>query len=218
MEKIKALLYCTKSKPLLWNNRSFEKYMEEKGIKEPSYITSNDMQTSFVADLLNGKIVAECDYEVEKIKLIETPEYAGSECNTFLYDVSLNFETETLTEDELCKQSCLSSEQLKLYNPNYAIYIKNLKERVMELSDVYKYDNSYNNMFGWLKEENEKYISLDKAPQNMCRVWIYENGKWVMYILISVRPEWVCKILNGEKTIEVRKKVLKEMMQKCLVG
>lgn len=24
-------------------------------------------------------------------------------------------------------------------------------------------------------------------------------------ILISIKPEWVCKILNGEKTIEVRK-------------
>lgn len=32
------------------------------------------------------------------------------------------------------------------------------------------------------------------------------------YILISIRPEWLCKILNGEKTIEVRKKVLKEML------
>ena len=32
------------------------------------------------------------------------------------------------------------------------------------------------------------------------------------YILISVRPKWLCKILNGEKTIEVRKKVLKEML------
>jgi len=32
-------------------------------------------------------------------------------------------------------------------------------------------------------------------------------------VLISIRPEWLCKILNSEKTIEVRKKVLKEMMR-----
>ena len=31
-------------------------------------------------------------------------------------------------------------------------------------------------------------------------------------ILISITPEWLCKILNGEKTIEVRKKVLKRML------
>ena len=30
-------------------------------------------------------------------------------------------------------------------------------------------------------------------------------------ILLSVKPEWLVKILNGEKTIEVRKKVLKEL-------
>ena len=33
------------------------------------------------------------------------------------------------------------------------------------------------------------------------------------YILISIKSEWVCKILNGEKTIEVRKRVLKEMIK-----
>lgn len=52
-----------------------------------------------------------------------------------------------------------------------------------------------------------------KAPQNMMRV--YSNigrYKCSQYILISVRPKWLCKILNGEKTIEVRKKVLKEML------
>ena len=29
-------------------------------------------------------------------------------------------------------------------------------------------------------------------------------------IMISIKPEWVCKILNGEKTIEIRK-----TMPKC---
>jgi hypothetical protein len=33
------------------------------------------------------------------------------------------------------------------------------------------------------------------------------------YILISIKPEWLCKILNKEKTIEVRRKVLKEMLK-----
>ena len=31
-------------------------------------------------------------------------------------------------------------------------------------------------------------------------------------LLISIKPKWVAKILNGEKTIEIRKKVLKEML------
>lgn len=31
------------------------------------------------------------------------------------------------------------------------------------------------------------------------------GGEFMKCVLLSVRPEWVCKILNGEKTIEVRK-------------
>lgn len=33
------------------------------------------------------------------------------------------------------------------------------------------------------------------------------------YVLISIKSEGLCKILNGEKDIEVRKVVLKEMLQ-----
>ena len=29
---------------------------------------------------------------------------------------------------------------------------------------------------------------------------------------VGAQPEWICKILNGEKPIEVRRKVLKGMM------
>ena len=48
------------------------------------------------------------------------------------------------------------------------------------------------------------------APQNMMRcIDAYDN----QYILISIRPEYLVKILNKEKTIEVRKKVLKEMIK-----
>ena len=53
---------------------------------------------------------------------------------------------------------------------------------------------------------------VNYAPQNMMYSWLW-NNKWDRYVLISIRPEWLCKILNGEKTIEVRKKILKEMMK-----
>lgn len=54
-----------------------------------------------------------------------------------------------------------------------------------------------------------------KAPQNMMRVVDYKIGhigNEEIKVLISIRPKWISKILNGEKTIEVRKKVLKEMI------
>lgn len=200
---MKMLLYCTKAKPYL-NDYRYVEFCNK-------YVVMNTK----VEDVnCNGKIVAECEFEVEEIKHTYLSSFHSQYC--------IRYSTNTLNEEELSRKSCLKQyscnedeETLCNYlgeNDGYAIHIKNLKERVMELSDVDKYDNSYDNMFGWIAEESEKYTPLYKAPQNMCRVWIYENGKWVMYILISVRPEWICKILNGEKTIEVRRKVLKGML------
>lgn len=40
-----------------------------------------------------------------------------------------------------------------------------------------------------------------RAPQS----WEHSTFNGVPCILLSVRPEWACKILNGEKTIEIRK-------------
>ena len=85
----------------------------------------------------------------------------------------------------------------------YAIHIKNL-----HIFDKPRELNEY--------ADNKGY-NIKKAPQNMMYACKYSHTSWNdifdYYILISIRPEWVCKILNGEKTIEVRKKVLKEMLE-----
>ena len=47
-----------------------------------------------------------------------------------------------------------------------------------------------------------------KAPQNMCNVYDRFGNR---YILISIQPQHLAKILNGKKTIEVRKKILKSL-------
>ena len=132
---------------------------------------------------LNGKIVAECEVETEEISLSEYPYY--EDCSVCLLD------TPTLNHDELLDKSCLSDNELDDYLINqkgYALHISNLK------------------IFDKSKELHE--YNVIKAPQNMMRVFDANGNK---YILISVQSEWLCKILNGDKTIEVRKKVLKEM-------
>ena len=96
----------------------------------------------------------------------------------------------TLNAEELLDKSCLTNEQLSEYLKDgcgYALHIKKLK--TFDSKPLIDY-------------------GVNKAPQNMMRV--YKDGP--TYILISVRPEWLCKILNHKKTIEVRKKVLKEML------
>ena len=132
---------------------------------------------------LNGEIVAECEVETEEISLSEYPYY--EDCSVCLLD------TPTLNHDELLDKSCLCNDKLDEYLINekgYALHISNLK-----IFDKPKGLNDYN---------------IEKAPQNMMRVFDANGNK---YILISVQSEWLCKILNGEKTIEVRRQVLKEM-------
>ena len=91
--------------------------------------------------------------------------------------------------NEVARMSCLDYVDLRKYlkdKNGYAIHIHNLKvfDRPLKLRE----------------------LGLEQAPQNMC--YGYLNGQRV--VVISIRPEWVAKILNGEKTIEVRKTVLKE--------
>lgn len=187
----KLLLYCTKAKPILRDYRG--KAIYDRFVISPTDrpFTSDDKQP-----ILNGKIVAECDFEVEKIKWEDFPKYTddGNIENFYMYA------TWKCPQDYILEHSHLTFEQLDNYlgeyKEGYAIHIKNLHifDKPKELSE-YGMDFPIS--------------PIVKAPQNM----MYANGIGERYILISIHPEWLCKILNGEKTIEVRKKVLKEMIK-----
>lgn len=139
---------------------------------------------------LNGKVVAECEIECERLILGLLP----------------------FTRFDILKESCLSFEQLCEYTPHlsfHALHISNLKifDRPMELSEFKT--RHYPQFAGMVRNKTHYELKpLTNAPQNMMWVWLEDT----QYCLISIRPEWVCKILNGEKTIEVRKKVLKGML------
>lgn len=130
----------------------------------------------------NGTIPCECDFEVEEIR---------KECISVC---KYCYRTKTLDEYDLMYKTQLDGKSMNEYlqGKGYAIHIKNLHifDEPKELSDYY-----------------HNASKLEKAPQNMMYVFDGEEKK----VLISIRPEWLCKILNGEKTIEVRKKVLKEI-------
>ena len=189
MEKIKLLLYCTKQKPKLMKSCR-GKYGIEKDFK---YITDN-------AIVFNGKIVAECDYEVEEIKL-------SKEDNDTMF-------TNTLSEEDLLKKSCLEGYELCNYlydnlwcgQKGYAIHIKNL--------NIFNEARELNNYLKYTKDSilnGGSYLTpIKNAPQNM--MYCYDKNTGKKYILISICPKWLCKICNKEQTILVRKKVLKEML------
>lgn len=171
---MKLLLYCTKAKPYLncdFGKDNHEEYSGDWNI----YLANKQDECS---NIVNGKIVAECDFEVDEIDCKKADKI-----------------------DRFYKYSRLTYKMLDEYlkdNNGYAIHIKNLKifDEPKELSDCTYFRTK---LFG----------TLGNAPQNM--MYVYDNG--VKKVLISIQSRWLCKILNGEKTIEIRKKVLKEMIK-----
>ena len=191
---MKLLLYCTKAKKqkdLLWSNNLKHFFLDG---------AYNRLIDNLPEYLLNGKIVAECDFEVEWCD-------TSWRCSNFI-------------EHKGLEKSCLTKEQLFDYvkgrNEFYAINIKNLHifDTPKELNDYYKFDGIYNDINNWK--------TIDKAPQNM--MYAYDliselgfSGTYNMHlkknILISIQPQWMCLILNRIKDVEVRRKVLKEMLE-----
>ena len=200
---MKLLLYCEKAKPYLLDipkdNEEFEKGIKFSmaSVKEFEHagIDVNNYK-------LNGKIVAEGDFEVSIHNWYK-------DYNLFeklYYQENMMFNNES---------SCMSSRDLVSYLGNnnlkkdfYAIHIKNLHifDEPKELSEYFTKEKKINTLDGY----NLVCESIDRAPQNM--MYAYDNGG-NKYILISIKPEALCKILNGDKTIEIRKKVLKGMLQ-----
>lgn len=184
-KEMKLLLYCTKSKPYLIGGYHKPYYLDKGG--KHSVMDSRD-------DILNGKVVGECDFEIEEIN--NCPDW---------YKEDLIYSTNTLSFDKLLEKSCLDNQQLDNYlygNNGYAIYIKNLHiyNEPRELNEYKKRNPERDSRWGWLY----------KAPQNMMYCFdVFQNH----YVLISIHPEWLCKILNGEKTVEVRKKVLRGLLK-----
>jgi predicted transcriptional regulator len=186
------LLYCTKTRKRLF----FDKIKQIFSLGK--FKSNND---------LNGKIVAECDFEVEEIE--DRVSYFDSWFNE-------GHHTKTMRAKELITKSCLDHTQLTEYlgdgDPNevlgYAIHIKNLHtfdkpKELQECATIKKYPGGY-----------EKFESVERAPQNMQYVHdVNSEHPREKEVLISIRPEWLCKILNKEKTIEVRRVVLKEMLK-----
>ena len=214
MKKVKTLLYCTKAKPYLV--QGLAKPMHTLDANNPYNFNWKVVKKGFSNDRLNGKIVAECEIEAEE-----------SEDKVSYFDSWFNegHHTKTLSNKELEKRSCLSYQDLIKYlgdgEPNevigYALHISNLKifDKPLELTDTYTrkctWDKCSRCEYGKEGKINCGTIDipLSRAPQNMMRVW-YKGER---YVLISIQSKWLCKSLNGEKTIEVRRKVLNCMKE-----
>ena len=197
---LKIILYCCKAKP------SLMKYENIDG-----YYTDTDPVLDKRA-LLNGKIIAECDFEVEEIT------NCGTSFIIMKYD---DLQDSYNYTNKIARDSCLNYNDLRKYlgtNNGYAIHIKNLHifDEPKELDDfttrtpIY-YDSIICDSctdFGFDCKKcrySYDYQQVIKAPKNMMKVceWYIEDK-----ILISIQPQELCRILNGEQTILIKKKVL----------
>lgn len=189
---MKAVLYVKKEKPKL--------YITDKGFVLTDFELGDYFNNKV---LLSGKIVAECDFEVEEI-FEDNLEDARDGYVEHFYTLK-SYDDFDEGENVLLKESCLQKHELSNYlgfENGYAIHIKNLHifDKPKELSEYYRYCPCSSNPLQPIKV----------APQNMMYAYYFKNcGENPEYTLISIHPQWLCKILNGEKTIEVRKKVLK---------
>lgn len=209
---MKLLLYCTKAKPILRDYRG--KAIYDRFVISPTDrpFTSDDTQP-----ILNGKIVAECDFEVE---WCDTSWY----CNDFI-------------ENKGLEKSCLTKEQLFDYvkgrNEFYAIHIKNL-HILDEPRELSKLDQVNNCCFEKVVDKDWEGLPIFACIfTNCCRYQsdghtcdkhyfplthihnmskVYDNIDYERKYIIPLSPQEMCRIANGEQTALVRKKVLKEIL------
>ena len=191
---MKLLLCCTKQPLFLVKNECDNYYYTmDKGTLD----CYKNVET------YNGKIIAECDFEIEEHK----------ETTIDWLCMSLR---EKIIFGDMCKKANIDELECYKYangKPLYAIHIKNL------------------NIFDKPKELNEYWKNgkkVEKTPQNMMIVQnIYEDKvaisskgleviKVEKYILISVKPEELVRVCNDVQSLLVRKKVLKEMISNVL--
>lgn len=198
---VKLLLYCTVAKPYLYGC-----YSESDGDVgtiggfgyDTSYCPKEDEDCKDRTINLNGKIVAEAECD-----LVEIIDWWGI----------TEFCTSSLCYDELQKKACISDKQFYDYlfpkqKTGYAIYLKNVKpfEEPKKLSEYFKIDRYEKGRIPLITG------NLEKSSQNMCYAMDEDQQ---LYVVIFIRAEWLSKILNREKTIEVRTSILnllKELM------
>ena len=180
---VKLLLYCTKAKPRLF--KSLNKNIFYHSESNLDFLSDYERE-----NILNGKIVCEC--ECDKVEKFDVPYPA------YFWEVKDKLE-------HITRCSCLSLMNLHHYLGNangYALHLSNVKV-FDEPKDLNKYSK---------RLPNGDFQVLGNAPQNMmnvCKIKCLIED----YVLISIQPQHLCKILNGEKTIEVRRKILNSLKE-----
>ena len=202
---MKVLIYCTKAKPYLVR---LDDYATEHYNNNNRYMITNKQDVKELSlPILNGKVVA--SFELGRVDRIKP---AMNIFNEGLNDINIYLnETEwvlPINESDYLNKTCLTKKEIIEYSqgkPLYAWHIDDLKvfDEAIELGEL---------KFATQWEKTEEGLEFEvrevtKAPRSF--MYVYYQGE--KCLLLSVKSKWVEKILNGEKTIEIRKSVPKEV-------
>ena len=212
---MKVLLYCTKAKKryriLHQYFFSDDLYRLPNGeIKFGSSVELMAYDNYDKNNFFNGKVVA--SFELNKVDVIGYGQDFEETVNgiEMLEDEYIYY----ITNEQIDK-ACISYEELLDYGkgkPLYAWHIDNLQivDEPIELGELYVEDNKHDAIISMTKDFRSMYVfgkPVTKAPQSY--QYVYYKGE--KCLLLSVKSEHLVKILNGEKTIEIRKSVPKEV-------
>lgn len=206
----KLLLYCTKAKSTSTLYNVLGKFITTK------YMGKDFKQDGRTHPELNGKIVAECDFEVDKLT------NCGTSFMIMKYD---DLQESYRYTNKVARGSCLDYTDLRRYlgtKDGYAIHIKNL--HIFDYpKETGKFYTRYQKVVSDIICDSCTNFGFDckKCPDN----YEYENIGYIRhmmkvygeagneeYIAIPVTSEEMCRIANGQQTVIIRKKVLKEML------
>jgi len=201
----KLLLYCNKSKPYLVYHREYCALSPSEYINYGYETRWEDK--SMLEDICNGNIVAECDYEVEDIfyELYGDLDWQHDYLPT----------TNTMSIVSLEDAACMSREKIEdqmTHDKAYAIHIKNL--HIFDIDDrkelnEFLYEDDTDGHYGvWMLERTPKNGTVictdckDIGGVYCCR------GTYGRFLALS--PYELRDILNGKKTVVIRKSTWKE--------
>lgn len=206
---VKLLFYCTVAKPNLYMPYEYEAFDYDEASR--FYLSKQPLLECDV--MLNGKIVAEAECELVELRPFEVDD---------VNDEAIGY----MCTSKLEEKACLTYQELEGYGNGkdlYFIHLKNVKpfEIPKELSDYYnKKPLSYDD---WLygiysggagaKGNYESYLNVFKikrASQNMMYAYDIDGN---IYVLISIQSPYMCDIMNGKKTIEVRASILNALKE-----
>ena len=141
----KCYVYCTKNRDMLWVLKKSERIYTDK---IASIINAKDVGG---ATKVNGKVIGEFV------------------CDTFITD-------RTFGHDALFNAAaCLSDADAAFYCLNKEMYGWHISDLVIydkpkELREFCRYDNTYDNAFGYAFEDRSKYVPIKRPPQSWCYV------------------------------------------------